>query len=266
MPREVKHTVYDPRQLRLAKPGFFDVPSHTRSSPPSRHGALKSIPEDPSARSVGDVVPAHQELIGPEPWRSPAVAEFATGLQRGDLEALILQGPRGTALRAAGEVTDHQVASKAVAEIESKRLPSIHGPSVDHAELTPFNRSRRNAVTRAEDLSLAKPRVSTRAPMSFGAVYEYRDDCGTAKVVGSTAAVPEKQFALDQRHYEHSLQKREPRIVWVAISGGSGGLDELEMAQVRRRVAAARAERLNAKKLSDIKPYSRPLVSHVLNN
>ena len=121
-------------------------------------------------------------------------------------------------------------------------------------------------MTRAEDLSLAKPRVSTRAPMSFGAVYEYRDDCGTAKVVGSTAAVPEKQFALDQRHYEHSLQKREPRIVWVAISGGSGGLDELEMAQVRRRVAAARAECLNAKKLSDIKPYSRPLVSHVLNN
>ena len=260
MPREVKHTVYDPRQLRLAKTGFFDLPSHTRSSPPSRHGALKSIVEDPSARSAaGDVVP-REELIGPEPWRSPAVAEFATKLQQGELEALILQGPRGTALRAAGEVADHQVASKAVAEIESKRLPSIQGPSVDHAELTPFNRSRRNAVKRAEDLALAKPSVS-RTPMCFGAVYEYQDSCGTAKVVGSTSAVPEKQFALDQRHYEHSLRRlqRDPRIVWVAISGGKGGLDELEMAQVRRRVAAARAERLNAKKLSDIKPYSRTL-------
>lgn len=38
-----------------------------------------------------------------------------------------------------------------------------------------------------------------------------------------------------------------------------GGLNEAEMASVRRRVADARAERLNAKKLSDIKPYSRAL-------
>lgn len=188
------------------------------------------------------------------------MAEFAVGLQQGNLEALILQGPRGTALRAAGEVVDHQVASKAVADIETRRQKLDHGgvsgPTVDMAELKTFKR--RNAVPRSEDLVLAKPSEHLRQEMSFGAVYEYRDSCGTAKVVGSTAAVPEKQFALDQRHYEHNLPKQnDPKIVWVGISGGRGSLTATEMAEVRRTVASARAERLHAKKLSDIKPYSR---------
>ena len=131
----------------------------------------------------------------------------------------MLQGPRGTALRAAGEAHDHQVASKAVAEIETQRQQIAQGPSVDLAELKSFNRARRNAVPRSEDLTLAKP--SARGPLAFGAVYEYRDSCGTAKVVASTASVPEKQFALDQRHYEHALSKQaDPHLVWVGVSGG----------------------------------------------
>ena len=242
MPKtEVKHTVFDPRQLQLTKPGgFFDLPGHTRSAPPSRHGrlslsshgaqTLKPIPE--SGRSeCGDIAvkTKNHEIVASEPWRSPAVAEFAAGLQEGNLEALILQGPRGTALRAAGEVADHQVASKAVAEIENRRLregpggsatPGLPGPAVDLAEVKTF---RRNAVPRSEDLIVARPSVRQKQ-MSFGAVYEYRDSCGTAKVVASTATVPEKQFALDQRHYEHTLPKQnDPKIVWVGISGGRQG-------------------------------------------
>ena len=237
MPRtEVKHTVFDPRQLQVVKPGanLFDLPAHTRSAPPSRHGrpglsaqgasSLKPIPE--SGRSDSGAISARHELVGSELWRSPAVAEFAVGLQQGNLEALILQGPRGTALRAAGEVVDHQVASKAVADIETRRQKLDHGgvsgPAVDLAELKTFKR--RNAVPRSEDLVLAKPSEHLRQEMSFGAVYEYRDSCGTAKVVGSTAAVPEKQFALDQRHYEHNLPKQnDPKIVWVGVSGGRQG-------------------------------------------
>ncbi|CAE7021500.1 unnamed protein product, partial [Symbiodinium microadriaticum] len=93
---------------------------------------------------------------------------------------------------------------------------------------------------------------------AFGAVYEYRDSCGTAKVVASTASVPERQFALDQRHYENVLPaKLDPKLVWVGVSGGRGGLNDAEMSEVRRHVANARADRLHAKKLSDIKPYSR---------
>ena len=240
MRSEVKHTVFDPRQIVVGGAGFFDVPAHTRSAPPSRRGrsslsmqgasTLKPIPESGSECAMAMSKNGESQLVGSvgsEPWRSAAVAEFAVGLQQGNLEALILQGPRGTALRAAGEGIDHQVASKAVADIETRRQKvSMSGPAVDLAELKTF---RRNAVPRTEDLVLARPSEHLRQDMSFGAVYEYRDACGTAKVVGSTATMPEKQFALDQRHYEHTLPKQnDPKIVWVGISGG-----RLDLAQTK---------------------------------
>ena len=43
----------------------------------------------------------------------------------------------------------------------------------------------------------------------------------------------------------------------TVLSTLRGSLTATEMAEVRRTVASARAERLQAKKLSDIKPYSR---------
>jgi hypothetical protein len=43
----------------------------------------------------------------------------------------------------------------------------------------------------------------------------------------------------------------------TVLSTLRGSLTATEMAEVRRTVASARAERLHAKKLSDIKPYSR---------
>ncbi|CAE7362082.1 unnamed protein product [Symbiodinium natans] len=240
----VKHTVADPRQLQLANAssegrGFFDFPAETRSAPPSRSGrpptalvaggasSLRPIPEtvslcnEPTSAS-GPVA----TRSGKEPWRSPAVTEFARGLETGKVEAMVLHGPRGLALRAAGEVKDHQVATKVVAEIEAKKQEQKaieQGPSIDLAEHSTYryNKSRRNAVPRAEDLVLAVPSAPLREAPAFGAVYEYRDACGTAKVVASTASMPERQFALDQRHYEHSLPaKTNPNLVWVGVSGG----------------------------------------------
>ena len=58
----------------------------------------------------------------------------------------------------------------------------------------------------------------------------------------------------------NSRQQCSTNTWWMTLQTLRGGLDEAEMAEVRRKVAAARAERLHAKKLSDIKPYSRALV------
>lgn len=272
----VKHTVADPRQLQIAHVGegrgFFDFPAETRSAPPSRSGrppsallaggasTLRPIPETVSLCNEPTSSLASRSK---EPWRSPAVADFATGLETGKVEAMVLHGPRGLALRAAGESKDHQVATKVVADIEARKQQQKaveQGPSVDLAEHNTYryNKSRRNAVPRADDLVLAVPSGAPREAPAFGAVYEYRDSCGTAKVVASTASIPERQFALDQRHYENVLPaKMDPKLVWVGVSGGRCGLNDAEMSEVRRHVANARADRLHAKKLSDIKPYSR---------
>eukprot|EP00440_Ansanella_granifera_P045403 gb/GFBE01049192.1/.p1 GENE.gb/GFBE01049192.1/~~gb/GFBE01049192.1/.p1 ORF type:complete len:278 (+),score=44.17 gb/GFBE01049192.1/:1-834(+) len=272
----VKHTVYDPRQLQLAKQkggaAFFDVPSQTRSAPASRCGQrpksvgrgmpLRTISECGSPR--GSDAGRHRSVIAArgsreEPWRSSAVAEFASGLGNDGLEALMLQGPRGVAMRAVGEAVDHQVASRTVADIEVRKQRQKTGPSVDLAEGKLLDSGKPSkAGGRGGDLTLALPSGVPPQPMAFGAVYEYRDSCGTAKVVASTATMPERQFALDQRQHEDLLVKhKDPSLVWVGISGGRGGLNEAEMAEVRRQVASSRAERLHAQKLSDIKPYSR---------
>jgi len=175
---------------------------------------------------------------------------------------MVLQGPRGVALKALGEAADHEVATRTVADIELRRQRSLPpGPSVDAAE-TRLLRERRNAVRRGTDLALtasAAGVLQTSRPQAlFGAVYEYRDACGTPKVVASTSTAPERQFALDQMHYEGALPRAsEPALVWVGVSGGGGRLDEADMAEVRRAVASRRAERLRAQKLADIKPYSR---------
>eukprot|EP00931_Biecheleriopsis_adriatica_P093516 TRINITY_DN67257_c0_g1_i1.p1 TRINITY_DN67257_c0_g1~~TRINITY_DN67257_c0_g1_i1.p1 ORF type:complete len:287 (+),score=37.29 TRINITY_DN67257_c0_g1_i1:23-862(+) len=274
----VKHTVYDPRQLQLATrrggAAFFDVPSQTRSAPASRCGRPKSLPQGRALQTISECGSPRSEAASAgggrhsavavrggreEPWRSAAVADFASGLGTGSLEALMLQGPRGTALRAVGEAADHQVASRTVADIEGRRQQVKDGPSVDLAEgMMLDSGKRRNAVRRGSDLALAVPNGAQRQATSFGAVYEYRDSCGTAKVVASTNTMPERQFALDQRQHEDVLSKhRDPSLVWVGISGGRGGLSEAEMTEVRRSVVSARADRLQAQKLADIKPYSR---------
>eukprot|EP00929_Paragymnodinium_shiwhaense_P094990 TRINITY_DN55911_c0_g2_i4.p2 TRINITY_DN55911_c0_g2~~TRINITY_DN55911_c0_g2_i4.p2 ORF type:complete len:285 (+),score=51.34 TRINITY_DN55911_c0_g2_i4:77-931(+) len=279
----VKHTVCDPRrqQVVAGSAHFFDVPGQTRSAPTTSAGrrtcARDSAPKPPlsTISECGDVPQdCASERSGAltvyrdakhEPWRSPAVADFASQLSRDDsLKPMVLQGPRGTALRAVGEVADHEVATKTVASIEGRRKQTRPGPSVDHGEARLMQSGydaagRRGGSKRGTELAIAAPGGAVVRPQAaFGAVYEYRDSCGTPKVVASTSTVPERQFALDRRQYEGALShKAEPNLVWVGMSGGHGGLNEAEMTEVRRNVASARAERLQAQKLSDIKPYSR---------
>jgi len=205
-----------------------------------------------------------------EPWRSEKVVEFASRVGEDKaLEALVMQGPRGTALRAVGEAEDHKVASKAVVGMEQRRLGAQAGKGgADKGRAQ--DGQRRNAVPRGSDIAMAvpparatgelaaRPRSGAGKETAFGAVYEYRDNCGTPQVVASTGTMPERQFLLDRRHHEQALAgKQEPSIVWVGVSGGAGGLSDAQMTEVRRAVADGRAERLQAKKLSDIKPYSR---------
>lgn len=100
--------------------------------------------------------------------------------------------------------------------------------------------------------------------VSFGAVYEHRDQTGKPRLVASTDVLPERQFQLD---WQESAAVRDlckthsgapgssGRLVWVGI--GSGPVGQEEMAQVRQAVVEARAERLRIDKLGSAKPYSR---------
>eukprot|EP00913_Durusdinium_trenchii_P024082 g22617.t1 len=214
---EVKHTVFDPRRLKLDRSthrpgGFFDLPAHTRSTPPSRDGF-------PRPGSRGDTGARRLKPI-PESAQSEA----------GD-RTVALRSNRCVEIRVQGRVWAIQPKYLMIMQSPPSQTPGVEGPRADATELPRFNAARRNAVPRGEDLALSKLAVP-RAPLAFGAVYEYRDACGTAKVVASTATMPEKQYALDQRHYEHRLPKRDPQLVWVGLTGGRGGLNEAEMASV----------------------------------
>ena len=98
--------------------------------------------------------------------------------------------------------------------------------------------------------------------MSFGAVYEYVDSAGKARLVGSTAGQPEKKYAIDREDHSSvsTLLKQDraaPKLVWAGIGRRSRGCGEGEMSVIRNDVAEDRAARLHADKLGSIKPYSR---------
>lgn len=309
----VKYSVHDPRRQQLATlhdGGFFEPTSRPASSSsvgslsrghaavPSATGAarfrgarsvgstMRRISEvsvyDPNTSLTGDL--AVPQGGRDQPWKSPAVASFASRLGTDQsLQALVLSGPRGTALRAVGEAEDHKIASRVVTKLELRRtqlpddagrgLAANHGPRADPVESRLMSRGRRAAVRRGTDVALANEALARQPEQAFGAVYEYRDSCGTPHVVASTWVMPERQFALDRRQYEDVLGNRsgergaasgrlrfpdDPTLVWAGMSGqGRGGLDAMEMAEVRRTVASERAERLHLHKLGDIKPYSR---------
>lgn len=266
----VRRSVHDPRRLELLKQnralpcckvvdGFLSSGSGRRKE----LRALEPVPED-SASVAGysvresDLAPHELALYRNEPWRSPAVAALALKLGNKEsgcraVEPMMLQGPRGTALRAIGEKEDHNVASHTVAQIERRRLRAANaslqgGTSPSQALLKHL---------RAEGGGELIGRAQSGAPPTFGAVYEYQDSCGTAKIIASTGVLPERQFLLDKRQHSVLRAAPDPSLVWVGVSGGAGGLGEAQMAEVRQAVASARADRLQARKLADIKPYSR---------
>ena len=66
--------------------------------------------------ALGQFGPRELANARAQPWRSKAVADFANRVgEDKSVVALVLEGPRGTALRAVGGQDDHNTASRAVA-------------------------------------------------------------------------------------------------------------------------------------------------------
>ncbi|CAE7701461.1 unnamed protein product [Symbiodinium sp. CCMP2456] len=157
-----------------------------------------------------------------------------------EVKAMMLQGPAGRALLAIGTQDDHDVASRAAANIQrrTEQRPGAKGVQVDHP---------------------SKALETSKTTLHFGAVYEHRDFSGKPRLIGSTDKVPEQQFELDWTTSDavKSLSKDGMRseLVWAAV--GSGLIGAGEMAEVRQSVMDARSDRLKVEKLRGVKPYSR---------
>mmetsp|Transcript_33976 Transcript_33976/g.79120 ORF Transcript_33976/g.79120 Transcript_33976/m.79120 type:complete len:214 (+) Transcript_33976:33-674(+) len=156
-----------------------------------------------------------------------------------EVKAMMLQGPAGRALLAIGAQDDHDVASRAAANIQ-RRTEQRPGAKGVHADRP------------------SKALETSKTTLHFGAVYEHRDFSGKPRLIGSTDKVPEQQFELDwSSDAVKSLRKDGMRseLVWAAV--GSGVIGAAEMAEVRQSVMDARSDRLKVEKLRGIKPYSR---------
>lgn len=164
---------------------------------------------------------------------------------------MVLQGADGVVLQAVGDVEDHKVAGRVVADIQR-----------EHIGEKPMEAARGTQLVRAG--TAKAPLLQQR--VAFGAVYEHRDFAGRPRLVASTNVLPERQFQLDcQQHPAvrdlvsarggSAAPGASGQLVWVGV--GAGQVGEAEMTRVREAVVDARAERFRLEKLSGVKPYSR---------
>mmetsp|Transcript_18479 Transcript_18479/g.59981 ORF Transcript_18479/g.59981 Transcript_18479/m.59981 type:complete len:255 (+) Transcript_18479:59-823(+) len=250
----VRHTVHDPRRERVLAQreapggvGLLVPPSLSSSAAGGRGGGyglagrdLAAIDEcssvasgtsrlerDPRPGSAAGG-PRESALLRREPWRSDKVAEFAASLgQDKARDALVLEGPRGTALRAIGEAEDHKVASKMVVDIELRRAqgpasggagPSSRGEQASQLQ----ERARASDGGRYNELA-PRPRGGVGEEAAFGAVYEYRDSCGTPKATARRCAgrPPGAAAGLGGRFGRRRRTRRRPDDGGAA--GGRGG-------------------------------------------
>jgi hypothetical protein len=182
---------------------------------------------------------------------------------------MIIEGPRGTALRAVGSATDHAVAGDALGQCIAERKKR----AVDGVEmllpppLTEHEDSKRlRPVAEYEDALPALSKGTTRrraeeSDLVFGAVLEYSDAFGKPKIVNSTSMLPEQQYLEDGRtssKVSHLLTagRGSSQVVWAGVGRRSAGVGEGEMAVIREAVVDSRAERLRISRLRSIKPYS----------
>ena len=179
---------------------------------------------------------------------------------------MIIEGPRGTALRAVGSAADHAVAGDALGQCiaERKKVDGVEmllpPPLTDHEDAR-----RLKPVAEYEDLpTLSKGTTRRReeSDLVFGAVLEYSDAFGKPKIVNSTAMLPEQQYLEDGRtssKVSHLLTagRGSSSVVWAGVGRRSAGVGEGEMAVIREAVVDSRAERLRISRLRSIKPYSK---------
>ena len=181
---------------------------------------------------------------------------------------MIIEGPRGTALRAVGSAADHAVAGDALGQcIADRKKRAVNGVEMLlPPPLTDQEDARRlKPVAEYEDLpTLSKGTTRRReeSDLVFGAVLEYSDAFGKPKVVNSTAMLPEQQYLEDGRtssKVSHLLTagRGSSSVVWAGVGRRSAGVGEGEMAVIREAVVDSRAERLRISRLRSIKPYSK---------
>ena len=93
-------------------------PSTARGRPRRRPSSA-----DPPRRRRRARETAHRALAA-QPWQSPSVAALvrqATSKAPSDASPMIIEGPRGTALRAVGSAADHAVAGNALGQCIAER-------------------------------------------------------------------------------------------------------------------------------------------------
>ena len=237
-------------------------PSTARGRPRRRPSSA-----DPPRRRRRARETAHRALAA-QPWQSPSVAALvrqATS-KASDASPMIIEGPRGTALRAVGSATDHAVAGDALGQcIAERKKRAVDGvemllppPLTEHEES-----KRLRPVAEYEDALPALSKGATRreSDLVFGAVLEYSDAFGKPKIVNSTSMLPEQQYLEDGRtnsKVSHLLTagRGSSQVVWAGVGRRSAGVGEGEMAVIREAVVDSRAERLRISRLRSIKPYS----------
>ena len=126
------------------------------------------------------------------------------------------------------------------------------------APLATRNEPTSTALTTGGSSTLASD-PGPAGPVSFGAVYEYKDRVGRPVFVGGTDEVPENRWLQDYSANAGvrnlAQQGGSAAVVWAGV--GRGFCGAAEMAAARDAVASDRAARQRITELQSAKPYSR---------
>ena len=248
-----------------------------------------------ASRPFGTVMVAGRE----PPWQSPAVMSLASRVGGSDVHAtpMLVEGQAGTVLAAVGNARDHQVATAAISrslnnQLEGKllraemykeelsarvraaekatterpppvppklRLASTTAPSPSAGQPLAVRRNTHASLAGTDDAIMCR-RGASGCGMSFGAVYEYRDEFGRPRWVGSTADKPE---AAMKRDFDGTREVRSlagaggsADVVWAGV-GRAPCVGPQEMQAAREAIARDRSERQRIGELRGSKPYSR---------